>query len=760
MRALATLGVCCMLLVAACARQEDAATYVARATDQMAAKDYAHAIIELKNALRIDAKNNQARVMLGECYMNSGLPKDALAELDGMPEQHASAEVEDTRIRARLALGQFDAALRTLDEAGSKISEAAASVYRGQALQGLQRFDESDEAFQKALDDGDTTAWPKALLIENLALRGNLVGAAAAADTLTNQYPQSAHAWLIKGNVAARSRDLSQAESAWIKADALSAELSAQQRNALSFSLAEARLTANDLGGAQRYRDRLVQTPSGRILGEFIGARILFAQRKYPDVIAKLREVLGMARDFKPASQLLAAALLADGHAAEAEVQLKEMLTSDPNNVELRKLLARARLRQGRPRDAMMAIEPALTRQSDDSDLNALATLAPLQLADLAVDEDDWKHAAAWLEESRARDPSQFDARVALAYLYFKRGRLDEADAIMSEASNLAGDSAQRWQSVGSVYMNAGQLPAALKAFTEATQKQGANARTWLMLARTQLMLANEDGAKGSVRKALKISPKSLASNGLYAVIQAREGDLKGGLKTLQDVNADAAQANALKTWEGEVYVAAKQYVNAANAYEQALAAGGGREVAIKATQARREANLKPYYAPLAKWRASHADDIGVAMLLAQEYAAAGERQSAIGEYESILRTQAKNIAALNNLAWLYQQGADPKALQTARKAYSLADKSPLIADTYGWILLEQGKVTEAAPILKSAADAAPNHADIQFHYAAALARSGEREQAAQIVRALLASHPRFESRSDAERLLAQLGER
>ena len=82
---------------------------------------------------------------------------------------------------------------------------------------------------------------------------------------------------------------------------------------------------------------------------------------------------------------------------------------------------------------------------------------------------------------------------------------------------------------------------------------------------------------------------------------------------------------------------------------------------------------------------------------------------------------------------------------------------NPAIADTYGWILLETARLTEGAQILKVAAQAAPANPDIQFHYASALARLGQKQEAQQRLRTVLSSSKGFASRGAAERLMADL---
>ena len=97
----------------------------------------------------------------------------------------------------------------------------------------------------------------------------------------------------------------------------------------------------------------------------------------------------------------------------------------------------------------------------------------------------------------------------------------------------------------------------------------------------------------------------------------------------------------------------------------------------------------------------------------AQQANNAGESQKL---YEKTVELSPRNAAAWNNLAWLYYESKDPRALDTAKKAYDLAPNVPEILDTYGWILVELGKVEEGAQHLERAATLAPSNAEIKKH--------------------------------------------
>jgi Tfp pilus assembly protein PilF len=162
----------------------------------------------------------------------------------------------------------------------------------------------------------------------------------------------------------------------------------------------------------------------------------------------------------------------------------------------------------------------------------------------------------------------------------------------------------------------------------------------------------------------------------------------------------------------------------------------------------------------MARWAREHPDNIGFRNMLADAYIKTGDPRQAIEQYQQILQRQPGHVPSLNNLAWLYHELGDQRALSTARQAHQLAPQSMAITDTLGWILVESGQLTEGLPLLEQAAALPNSPAEIKYHYAAALARSGAKDQAREQLTQLLAKEATFAARDDAQRLLGELGGR
>jgi Tfp pilus assembly protein PilF len=160
------------------------------------------------------------------------------------------------------------------------------------------------------------------------------------------------------------------------------------------------------------------------------------------------------------------------------------------------------------------------------------------------------------------------------------------------------------------------------------------------------------------------------------------------------------------------------------------------------------------------QWAREHPDNIGFRNMLADAYIKAGEMRLAAEQYQQILQRQPKHVPSLNNLAWLYYEMGDQRALPTAREAYALAPQSAAIMDTLGWILVRLGQVAEGLPLLEKAAAPANAPAEIKYHHAAALARSGAKDRAKEQLTQLLGTQTLFDSRAEAQQLLVELGGR
>ena len=157
------------------------------------------------------------------------------------------------------------------------------------------------------------------------------------------------------------------------------------------------------------------------------------------------------------------------------------------------------------------------------------------------------------------------------------------------------------------------------------------------------------------------------------------------------------------------------------------------------------------------QWLQEHPTDIPARVYLAGTYLAEKQNKAAIEQYQTVLQQDPKYALALNNLAWLYQQEKDPRALEYAEKANQLTPENPATLDTLGWILVEQGNVTRGLPLLQKANSLAPDAADIHYHLVLGWVKSGDKAKARKELEQLLATGKSFAKIEEARTLLQQL---
>jgi Flp pilus assembly protein TadD len=144
-------------------------------------------------------------------------------------------------------------------------------------------------------------------------------------------------------------------------------------------------------------------------------------------------------------------------------------------------------------------------------------------------------------------------------------------------------------------------------------------------------------------------------------------------------------------------------------------------------------------------------------MYVAENSLAAKDYKAAIPRLEDIVKRTPNNAAALNNLAYAYQQVKDPRALATAEQAYKLADKNPGVMDTLGWLLVEQGNTSRGVPLLQKASTLVPKSSEVRYHLAVGLSKSGDKAGARKELDKLLADDKTFAQADEARALLKAL---
>jgi putative PEP-CTERM system TPR-repeat lipoprotein len=498
-----------------------------------------------------------------------------------------------------------------------------------------------------------------------------------------------------------------------------------------------------------------------------------------------LQEITPQARS-ATTQALFAAASITGKQPAEARQALDQLLSASPQNAVLLEISGRFALRSGdRARAehdlrASIALEPQAAparmdlarlevqnsdRDAAEKELRDLVKLQPryqpayLALAELAMQRDDRTQARQVLEGAVAADPKSVEARLGLAQLALMANDQNRAQIFLDQALAVSANRGKVLEAEGRQLFNNGRVDAALARFQEAVDT--GERRAALDLARAQFSLGRIDAARNTLDALLSTSPTpdlARAASLLLVRMDASAGRYDQALKRLAELRRTGVDTTVADELQGDVEVAAHHMDSAAKLYDKALNQKPSADLVLKSFHARRDSNTTEPQSVLLKWLHDNPGDVRVRFALASYQQRLGQRTEAVSQYERLIATPAgRSPAALNNLACLYSDSDDGRALALARAAHDAAPNAANISDTYGWILVKGGRITQGLPLLEQAAAKLPMNPDVQYHLAAARAQSGDKAGATAIIATLLKSQDKFDARPDAAKLLQTL---
>ncbi|HMM77413.1 MAG TPA: PEP-CTERM system TPR-repeat protein PrsT [Gammaproteobacteria bacterium] len=473
-----------------------------------------------------------------------------------------------------------------------------------------------------------------------------------------------------------------------------------------------------------------------------LGRRDLEAARRAADALVARRGEDPFAHN------VLAFVLETAGRPDEARAAYERALALAPAFDAAALNLARLDLAAGRPEEARARYRAILARQPDQAE--ALDGLAMLALADGKADR-----ATELWQQARRAHPDALRPRLLLARQAREAGRHDEALAFVREAWRVApfapGVQLEYCLSLLAAGKNDDALPIA-RALARRFPGDGKLAR---LLAIAVARSGDATALRAVLEDMVQAAPDNLDARLALArlALQQRKADEARAL--IEDIAPLPGGDAAADELRGDLLQQDGDAQAAVAAYGKAYARAPTRELMLKLDDAERRAGQDRRR--LAEWVETHAEDLQARVLHAGRLQEAGEDGAAIAEFERVLAQAPDSPVVRNNLAWLYRKIGDARALDMARKAFELAPRRAEVVDTYGWILLEEGRHEQALKILGQAVDLAPNNRDIRFHRARALERMGREEEALRELEALLRDPADFESRAQAEQLRYEL---
>jgi tetratricopeptide (TPR) repeat protein len=750
---IAAISVLCALASHACARNPETAKreYVRSGDAFIAKKQLSEAIIQYRRAVQVDPLFGEARFKLGKALNDQGDPASAYAELvraaDLMPSD-LDAQIQAGTMSLRA--GQFQEARARADRAlGLQPRNVEAQILKGNALAGLKDLHEAIAQVEEAVktNPDSSSAYGDLGVLE--FAQGDLPRAEQALRQAVRVDPKSVNAYLALANFywASGKRDAAEAP--------LKAALAIDPASlAAGRGLAYLYVSMHRSGEAEAPLKSVVDRTRDPI-AQLVLADLYRLTDRHPLALQMLDAAAGDPKAFAVARARKAALLSADGRKTEAYAAVQEILTRDANSSI--GLLAKAQL-LSEDKD----LDQALKLAQRAAAIDAITAGPRFAVGRIEADRGNWDEAAAAYRAVLKVAPKFAPAHVELAKVDMVTGRPKEAlqsaddalllqpgnaDAMLVKAgalialgdvsgsepllrrlvANFPNDSNVQAQ-LGSLYMIKRDAPAARAAYERALSGDAANLAalsglTNLDLGDKSRRTAVRTRIDAAVAKHPDSAPLLLLAGHVYMTL-GNNGDAERCLRKALDVepsNLEAYGSLALVLYkQGRIDEALKEYQEAAK--------------------------LKPTSVPIATL-------IGI-LLEAQHKPLEAQKQ-----YEKTLGMDSHAGVAANNLARIYVStgGNLDVALHLAQTARSQLPNSTEVSFTLGWVYYRKGLASLAIAPLQESLAKDPDNASYLGHLGLALAKTGQRDKARDMLRRALAQGTDFPDAKEARDTLSTL---
>jgi putative PEP-CTERM system TPR-repeat lipoprotein len=474
--------------------------------------------------------------------------------------------------------------------------------------------------------------------------------------------------------------------------------------------------------------------------------------REYDRALATIETLIKKRPQDAIAQNLRGLAYLGKKDYKNARASFQRSLELQPNYMQAVSGLARLDLLENKPADAKGRFESILAKDKNNiSALMALANIAAMQRNAQGYED--------LLRRAVAADAKALAPRTLLAEDYLLRKQPDKALAVAREALSANPENPDALGLMGRVQMAAGETDNALASFSKVVKLAPKSGLAHYHLGILQAATKKTEAARESLQHALALQPDHVKAAEALAMLDLSQGHGGEALQTARRLQQRNPKDPAGLMLEGDLLMRQDKGREAAKAYERAMA------LQPSSTTMRRlhAALVLGKNAPEAdrramSWLATHPDDSALRGYFASDLAARKLHREAAQQYETLLRQVPNDAFALNNLAWIYHELRDSRALATAEAAHKLAPNNPEMLDTLGWLLVQQGQTARGLPLLEQAVKLGKGaRPDIGFHLAATLARSGDKPGARKILEQVLQTKKPFPQQQEAKALMQQL---
>ncbi len=754
--------------LAACDSGPGYEKHMTQARDSLRDGDYVAAVIQLKNALQRVPESGEARELLGQSYVQLQLGSEAEKELLQARKLGQKEEtLSHTLARAYLLQNKNQDVLDLLAKPVVDGDSVTRWVLLGFAELGLGNGSKAEAGFKAALEKETDNA--EALLgLGRLAMgRGKKEDARHYLERAVELAPANPLILMVKGRFEFGEGAYGAAHLAYAKAWEVADYLFRARLGLAETLLAEKKpvLAAQHFTALSRQFARNPRIKYGLAVAAY-------QQGDFAEAEKELREILSILPNH-PRSMLFMASLhYRNKQYRQAEELLILFLDLQKDNIAARRLLAMVGLKLGQPGRAIEALGPALKQAPKDAQLYAIMGSAHLR-------HKNFEQATRFFQKAAELDPESAGLHARLAGSYIYLGDTGKAIDALEAAIEIAPQFGQADLLLIHTHVRKKDYDAALVAARRFALKQPNNPVPLNFVGVALEGKGELKAAREAYEKALKLAPEYVTSAMNLGRMDEQAGRREAGRKRYQAIlerwpaQADArlglarmaARDGNRELWLSQVREAHKRNPEAIKPYlllaADLLRRGATAQGLEKAEEAHLlqpengEALLLLSRAQLLAGQADAALGTARQLLgqepesiegnyhLAQVWKAKGERVQQRVALGKVLGLAPGHLSALGELGGL--EVSDGRYKEALKVADTLRKKHPKLAGgetLRGEVLQQTGRSREAMVAFRNAYKLSRNSTTV-LGLSRAEYRSGNRSVGIQLLRDWLQDHPK-----------------
>lgn len=478
--------------------------------------------------------------------------------------------------------------------------------------------------------------------------------------------------------------------------------------------------------------------------------RVLLQQRRYEDALAVAKAIQSKQPGKALPFNLEGTVYVARNDLTSARKSFSQAIATEPAEESSVLNLAQIDLAENKLKDARVRLEK----------LAAAPANSPEALLLLATIDQREGNESAYVKSLQAAlnvAPNSLAARLHLMRYYFEKNEAKTALAYTKDGDQYGLKNPEYLDLKGKIQITAGEPSSAVTTYQRLLQLVPKAPKAHLGMANAQSAVGNFGGVRNELTAALKLDSYEPEALTQMTMLEVSSGNIAAARKHVGVLQSRYPKSPVGFALEGDILLGQKKPGEAARLYEKAFALAPSGTTALSLFRAHYRAGNKTIaYEKMRLWLKDHPDDHRGRAHLASAYKGDGQLKEAARNLEYILGKTPGNLVVQNDLALIYYDLRDPRALPLAEKAYTHQPKAAQIADTYGWILLNKGQADKGLDILRKAAGMAPKDPSIRYHVAQALAKTGNRVEARRAVQEALKVSA-FPEYNQAKQLLSEL---